>query len=262
MGYGDELLAAGQAQRLYDRDHAPVLITGCDDRPRWHEIWAGNPAIVHPERVPSTPDHLVLRNGPGCRPYIVYPFTAQAGWTFNRAFRARDHRARVYLTDAERQAGLSLARVVGRYILIEPYSKHPNLRWPLASWQALVEACPDLTFVQHTHAHSPALSGVLTVPATFRAACGLVAASACYIRTESGMCHAAAALARRQVTIWGGCMDWDVLGGYEYQIGVGVDQAPPSPCGSWETCDHCRRIMAAISVEAVERAIRAQLTPW
>jgi len=259
VGYGDELIAAGQAQRWFDEHGAASVIVGHDGQPRWSDIWIGNPAILTPYEV-LVADHRIV-NGPYCRPYIVYPFTEDTGWTFNTAFRAREHVARIYLTVDELRFGVQLQQQIGPYVLIEPYSKHDNLRWPFESWVTLIAALPDLIFVQHTHVEStrvvPGARDVMT--RTFRDACGLLASARLYVRGESGMCHAAAALGIPQVTIWGGCMDWNVLGGYPKQIGI-LNYTGGSPCGRWHPCDHCRRAMAEISVEQVVQSIQTMLT--
>lgn len=260
MGYGDEILAAGQAQRLYEMDpFRRVAICDRHNRVRWHDIWEGNSIIARPEDVAQGEDVQRLVSAPNARPYIVYPFTAESGWTFNPAFHARDHIARIYLTPAERARGAMAHTTYGPYILIEPWSKHENLRWPVERWHALVAACRDLnlTVVQHVHPETGVWAeGVHRESATFREACGLLTGASVYIRGESGMCHAAAALGVHQVTIWGGCMDWDVLGGYPRQLGVGIRQPP---CGSWKSCAHCRASMDAITVGEVVDALREQL---
>jgi len=261
MGYGDEILAAGQAQRLYNRSGERVEILDLNGQRRWHPIWEGNPVIVRPGD--DVGCYQSITSAPNARPYIVYPFTVDTGWHFNRDFRARDHRARIYLTDAERQCGLGTLAERGPYLLVEPYTKHENLRWPLALWKLLTRAlhrvCPDYAIVQHTHRDTvEVLPGAQAVHATFREACGLVASCACYIRSESGMCHAAAALGAYQVTIWGGCMDWEVLGGYPHQAGL-IDTGPQSPCGSWKRCLHCQQILTQIRVEMVVTAVQRQL---
>ena len=254
MGVGDEILAAGQAQRLFEADpwDRIVRIYDTHDRHRWHDIWDGNPIIAPPG---DTRPFQKLVNAKYARPYIVYPFTAETGWTFNRAFHARDHIARIYLTEAEVELGYQVLAQTGPYVLIEPYSKHGNLRWPMASWQQLIDRRTDLTFVQHIHEDSQVLDGVLPVRATFREACGLVASSRLYVRGESGMCHATAALGRPQVTIWGGCMEWDVLGGYPGQLGL----LRPPYCGSYQPCPHCQAAMASITVPEVSAAIDTAL---
>lgn len=256
MGWGDELVAAGQAQRLYEAHGTRVQILAADGTPRWHPIWDGNPILVRPEEVVNGPV-TTLRSGPGCRPYIVYPFSQETGWTFNTAFKAREYPARIYLTASERQRGIDARARYGPYVLFEPYTKHSNFLWPIQKWVQMVEACPDLTFVQHTHKDSPSWS-VRPEPATFREACGLIASAELYVRSESGLCHAAAALGVRQATLFGGCMDPDVMAGYQGQIVI-ADRGPQSPCGSWRPCAHCQDAMERISVEDVVAAMRAQL---
>ena len=255
IGVGDEILAAGQAQRHFDRTGERSYIVDRHNKARWHPIWEGNPVLVHPDRHmdPGTRLNRIV-NGPHARPYIVYPFTAESGWTFNRAFRARDHLARIYLTPEEHALGVLTRATVGPYILIEPWSKHPNLRWPLEHWADLIRARADLTFVQHVHADAPWLQGpnVHHVPATFRQACALVAHAQVYIRGESGLLHAAAALSVPAIALWGGCMDWDVLGGYPHEVGLGITTPP---CGRWLPCAHCVETMRAIRVADVLAAL-------
>jgi ribosomal protein S18 acetylase RimI-like enzyme len=253
MGWGDEILAAGQAEVWWRQHGQTSVIVDVHGRPRRHPIWDGNPCITQPQtRIP--PGEHTIVNGPHCRPYIVYPFTAESGWTFNRDFHARDHVARIYLTADEKALGHDLHKRVGDYVLIEPWSKHPNLRWPRAYWQALVESRPDITFVQHIHAGTDFyLDGVqLVTTPTFRAACGALEYARAYIRGESGMLHAAAALGIPAVAIWGACMDWDVLGGYSTHVGVGVSLAP---CGSYLPCLHCARAMDDIQPRNVSAAL-------
>lgn len=257
MGWGDEIVAAGQAQRLFEAHGIRVAICGANGQIRTHPIWAGNPAIA----VPDDPrwSTMTVTNGPNCRPYIVYPFSEETGWTFNQQFRCRDHIAKIYLTPAEVDRGVQAREHYGPFILIEPFTKHVNFQWPIERWNALVAACPDLTFVQHTHGESQLVDGAQHERATFRDACGLVAAADCYVRSESGMCHAAAALGIPQVTLFGGCMDPEVMAYYPKQAVI-ADWLAGSPCGSWKPCRHCAEAMDRIAVEQVADALRGQLS--
>jgi hypothetical protein len=259
VGWGDEILGAGQAQRLYDADPS-WRVAICDQfgAPRWHPMWDGNPIIAPPDAVAAGERVRTVTNGPNCRPYIVYPFTQQSGWTFNQDFKCREHLARIYLTPSERDRGVAARDRYGPYVLIEPFTKHENFRWPFDRWVQLVAACPSLTFVQHMHADSVAIPGAQREPATFREACGLAASADAYVRSESGLCHAAAALGCRQVTLFGGCMDASVMGGYAGQECL-VDDGPGSPCGSWMPCAHCRQAMARITVAHVRAALSRAL---
>lgn len=261
MGWGDEILAAGQAQRHFDTTGVPSLIVDTHDRPRWHPIWQDNPVVLHPDEVVDVERDAYNRllSAPNARPYIIYPFTAQSGWTFNRAFHARDHVARIYLTDAEKYRGIHV-RHGGPFVLIEPWSKHANLRWPREHWHALVQAIRHAGYrvVQHTHnATDYVVDGTDTIlTGNFREACGILNSASLYIRGESGMCHAAAALGIPQVTIWGACMDWDVLGGYPKQYGIVGDG---DACGSYKPCTHCSLTMLNIDPLRVFVGVRHQL---
>lgn len=264
MGFGDEIVAAGQAQRIFDADPSKrVAICGADGAVRWSPIWAGNPAIAHPDDVAAGEAVHRLMSGPNCRPYIVYPFSASSGWTFNKAFRCRDHVAKLYLTDVELAYGQQIREALRRpFVAVDVWSKHVNLRWPTDRWLDLFDALPDVLFVQQLYDGVPVLKARNVVQAptpSFRQACGLVASAAVYVRGESGMCHAAAALGIPQVTIFGGCMDPDVMAYYPLQFVIN-DGGPGSPCGSWHPCQHCADSMAGITVDHVAEALRDRLT--
>lgn len=249
-------MAAGQAESLYRSDPSSrVSIVGADSRPRWHPIWYGNPIIARPEDVTrgETITNLVV-NGPNCRPYIVYPFTKETGWTFNKDFRCRDHVAKIYLTAEERARGDAALEKYGPYVLIEPHTKHENFRWPIGKWAGLVKSFQGVTFVQHVHAESERAPGAHYEQATFREVCGLLTRASAYVRSESGLCHAAAAVGCPTVTIFGGCMDAEVMGWYQHQTCI-VDDGPKTPCGSWLPCAHCADVMKRLTVKRVAAAL-------
>lgn len=259
MGWGDELVAAGQAQRLFDADPSRrVAICDRVGQPRWHDMWLGNPIIARPADVAAGEAVHRLTSGPDARPYIVYPFTKDTGWTFNRAFRCRDHIAKIYLTAEEQHFATSMRQRIGPYVLIEPYTKHDNFRWPIERWQQVISRCPELTFLQHTHLESTSLPSAHHVAATFRQSCALIAQADLYVRSESGLCHAAAAFGIPQVTLFGGCMDAEVMAYYPMQR-VFADPGPQSPCGRWHPCSHCQACMDRITVDDVVGAMRQQL---
>lgn len=247
-------MAAGEAQRWFEATGKRSVIVDLDGHRRWHPIWDGNPVIVRPGETAT--DYYTIMNAAHCRPYIHYPFTAEGGWQFNTAFHCRDHIAKIYLTPDEIALGVDLQSHLGPYVLIEPWSKHANLTWPFDHWQALITALPHVRFVQHLHSNSRLLSGTHGVLATFREACGLIQSSLLYVRGESGLCHAAAALGRPQLTIWGACMDPDVMAYYPQQLVVENFNGQP-PCGSWKPCDHCAAAMRGIAVERVAQWIDA-----
>lgn len=261
MGFGDELMAAGHAQRVYDRDPSKrVAICDRNGRARWDPLWDGNPIIAPPHRVEACEDVHRIQNALGCRPYIKYPFTRSSGWTFTN-WRAADHLGRLYLTEQEQANGAHVRQALGSFVVIEPSpvsKSNPNKAWGFDRFVALVKANPSQRFVQFKHPDAKLIKGVTAVPApTFRDACGVLAASAGYVGPEGGLHHASAVLGVPAVVIFGGCASVKTTG-YPMHINL-ADDGPETPCGKWLPCAHCQAAMAKITVEQVTQAMRRML---
>jgi hypothetical protein len=234
MGYGDEIMAAGHAE---SQGH-PVRIVGTRGETRWHPLWEGNPYITRRMSDPA------IRNGPGCRPYLEYPFTHAGGAHFT-GWRARDHRGRLY--------GIEPGGVSGM-VVIEPNlasDGNPNKRWPLERWQSVVDARPDIPWLQMSGPH--ALRGVTQLrPPSFRVACGILAGARAALVPEGGLHHAAAALQVPAVVLFGQHTPLEVTGYPEQMNLTGGDG---EACGKWLPCEHCARAMDRITVDEVLRAL-------
>lgn len=259
MGYGDEIMAAGHAQRVYDADPSRRVAI-CDRRwhVRWHELWENNPIIAKPQDVARGEKVHEIKNAAMCRPYIEYPWHVDRPCRYT-AWRARDHVGRLYLTEAELALGERLRERFGPYVVIEPSAKsrNPNKSWITARWRTVVDACRDVRFVQMLHSgeSAPIASRVHHERlASFREACGVLAGSIGYVGTEGGMHHAAAALGLPAVVIFGGFISPNVTG-YEGHINL-VDTQPETPCGMWRPCSHCRRAMNRIPIRAVVKGVQ------
>lgn len=248
MSYGDEIMAAGQAAALAARVGRPVAIVGADGRPRRSEVWDGNPAID-----PASPVTLV--NGPRARPYLM-SLSRDAGAVFTD-WRARDEPGRLYLTADEMAYGSALRERLGPYVVVEPglaRNANPNKQWGRDRWQALARRVTSPRLVQLSEGHTPDLYWAEPVrPATFRLACAVLAHAAGAVLPEGGLHHAAAALGVPAVVIFGGHTSPETTG-YPAHVNLYPD-LPGSPCGQWRPCEHCRRAMAAITVDAVAAAL-------
>lgn len=246
MGWGDELMAAGQAARAARETGRKVAILDRYGQARVHEIWQGLDFISPVRRA----DVTTIVNGPGCRPYIRYPFTERGhdytGW------RARDHRPVLSPQVAQRTAAED-------WVLIEPTIKalaNRNKFWP--HWQAVVDALPAARFVQcrPPGEAGPALRGVLVVETpTFQDALRQLARARMFVGHEGGMHHAAAALGVPAVVVFGGSPSIEATG-YPDHINFGV----PDPCGRWEPCGHCAAAMQAITPASIAQAIEELLS--
>lgn len=242
MGWGDELMAAGQAARAARETGKRVAILDRHGMARVHELWEGLDFISQVR----APGIATVVNGPGCRPYIEYPFT-QRGHRYT-TWRARDHRPVISerLVRRDRSTGI---------VLIEPSIKdnaNPNKRW--TRWQEVVDALPKVAFVQCRPPSSaaPALRGVSVVETpTFLDALQWLARSRLYVGPEGGMHHAAAALGVPAVVVFGGSPSIEATG-YEDHINFGV----PDPCGRWEPCQHCADAMRSITPERIVEAVK------
>lgn len=201
MGIGDELLAAGEAARLYRRDGLPVCIIGRKG-PRWHPIWNGNPYLV-----PEPAGAATLLNGPGNRNYIDKDRSNRQRWAFRPDYRAE--RATIVLTPDEREAA---CRFPAGAVVLEPHVKagaSPNKDWGWSRWQRLANILSSLPgfppLVQLGPAGTRVLRGVRLFPTgDFRAACAALDRAALAILPEGGLHHAAAALGVPAIVIFGG----------------------------------------------------------
>jgi len=246
MGFGDEVMAAGRAEKLARQLGQPVRIVDLIGETRWSEVWNGNPWITQDPAAP------VIRDGPGCRPYIAYPFTSAGhGYT---DFQAREHRGRLYLNDAELFVGRRVAKD-GRFVVIEPNTKagsNVNKQWPRENWFDLVKELRDVRLVQIGLPEARRLRGVEFVPtASFRDGAGVLAASAGLVASEGGLHHAAAALDVPAVVIFGGSPSVRATG-YPEHINLGGQE----PCGRWQLCPHCAATMQGITPKLVAAAVR------
>ncbi len=86
MGYGDDLMASGEARELYGRVGKRIAI-GDGRRICWSPVFDNNPIIVRP----SEPRGAVawLDNYPGHRPYIDYAATHAIGLKYGGAAKSR-----------------------------------------------------------------------------------------------------------------------------------------------------------------------------
>jgi ADP-heptose:LPS heptosyltransferase len=154
--------------------------------------------------------------------------------------------------------GTRLRAEIGPYLLIEPDVKPlstPNKKWGLDRFAELVASMPDVTFVRaHGDECAPFPSVRNVYTRTFRDACGVLAASDGYVGNEGGLHHAAAALCRPAVVIFGGFIS-PITTGYASHTNI-ADHGPGSPCGRWLPCKHCAAAMAKITVAQVADAVR------
>lgn len=260
MGWGDEILVAGEAWRLQQTDSRPILVLNRHGCPRWHPLWEGNPRIVPPERFSAEEDVQRIVNGPRCRPYIDYeamrlnfeklfggrPFKPKVRhprlpWRFTNH---RCTRGELYCIEHLAPQGI---------VIIEPHVKpiQVNRDWGWGRWQAVVRLLPTLDWVQINPPGARLLEGVRHMPAgTFPEACRLLSGAAAYLGPEGGLYHAAAVFRVPSVAIFGGYIS-PTNQGYGDAVNLYEPMDGDSPCGQRVPCEHCVAALARITPEAV-----------
>jgi len=248
LGYGDEILATAHAKWALQKSdphyasattRQKVGILDARGQRRWHELWEGVEYIARPDESSD----LDIVNGPSDRLY----YTGMRG---NRIIwrRGAPRPGEIRLTDEERAWAENETKDYGeRFIVTESrYKKQggggANKRWPY--WSEFFANRPDV--VVYPMRDSP----------SFRHACAILERSGGYVGHEGGLHHAAAALGKRAVVIFGGYISPEVTG-YDGHINLYV----PDPeyrlgCGTVTPCQHCKESMSEITVEQVITAVK------
>jgi len=207
------------------------------------EVFKNNPRI---EKEPKHGQQIVrIENYPGKRPYIKLVTKERFYW--NERFVAEP--GEVWLDDEEKKLGIPGAVIVEPNVKAKsPFSM--NKAWPWERWQTLVKSL-DLPWVQLVHSDVPRLKGVKHVEATFREALSHINLASLVVTTDGAFHHAAAALRKPAVVLWGGLVSPLILG---YKGHKNIWHGAES-CGTVGECDHCKQAMASIEVDEVKEAI-------
>lgn len=252
MGWGDELMAAGEARRIHEIVGGKVkIVARTGGRTALSSVlWDNLDYIAKPgeEALAS------LVDSPFARPYRACFDPHGSCW---KPYRPRP--AEIRFTSRELQLAVSAG---SGFVLIEPLVKTcrdgtSNRDWGWDRYRALVSSRPRLRWVQVGRQNRATLPGVDLVPThSFREACAVLARAAVYVGPEGGLHHAAAALGIPAVVIFGGYIAPEVTG---YSFHVNIFSGEGLGCGRRESCGcDC---MARISTHAVAETLDAVLAP-
>jgi ADP-heptose:LPS heptosyltransferase len=247
LGYGDQLLATGIAKRARLFRPGKKICIGDGTQVECGEVFENNPHISR-EIVPGC---IWVHSHKGFRPYVENDKCTTEKLAWKREFKA--YPGELFLT-AEEKAKWTQTD----FVYIEPNIKGwlgPNKDWGFDRWQEVVNRLPGIRWVQGPGRKLDGVEQVQT--ASFRDACALLSRASLFVGTDGGLHHAAAALGKKAVVVWGGFTHPRNLG-YDDHINLhsGVE-----PCGSLKPCDHCKKAMDRITVEMVVKAIESCCLP-
>ena len=254
IGFGDDILVSAIVRKAHLKHGKPICVgDGRDIRvgdtstdTGIGQVFRNNPRIA----LEIYPGAVWVQNIMGQRPYIDYLRTTPEKVVYNQMFHVEP--GELYLTDDEKAKYAPL----GDFIYIEPNTKGTfggNKDWGFEKWAEVAKL--DLPFVQGS---GRKLDGVQQVHTeTFRDACSLLHRAAFFVGTDGGLHHAAAALGKRAVVVWGGLVSPKLLG---YASHLNLHSGTHS-CGTTTPCKHCRQALDWVTVDMVKDAIRSLAQP-
>ena len=263
MGYGDELMAAGQAMSLFDYHGGQkrVVILDAKGQPRRHELWEYCSYVALPDDMGKDEQFLFIVNGPNVRPYVDMLAMRK---NFERVFPGRPFTTKVFdrrlpwVYDMRHRAQPPILDLFerGKYhgnVVIEPHVKMsvaPNKDWGWDRWQRLVHLAPEVPWVQLGRPGARLLDGVgYHQTDTYTEAMRYLSGASAAVLPEGGLHHAAAAMGVRAVVIYGGFTS-PIITGYPTHVNLAYDEW--NPCGQkLAGCEHCKVAMESITPEAV-----------
>lgn len=240
MGLGDDIIVTSIAKRANTVTGKPVMV-GDGTRIIWSEVFRNNPRIT--DKI--SPDAVWVKNVSGNRPYIDYSKSDRTKFVW-KPYKVEP--GEIYFSADElrwQQKG---------FVYIEPNVKGSfggNKDWGFNRWQEVVNNLPGIWFVQGTGKKLNNVDQLETK--SFRDACALLSRASLFIGTDGGMHHAAAALGKRAVVVWGGLVGPNTLG-YDFHTNLCKSK---TFCGSQLTCPHCRQALDSITVTEVCDAVVA-----
>lgn len=242
MGYGDELLLTGIVKKAYKKTGKPVALgrhgKNYLEDALWGEVFENNPKIAEKPYQGCRWVHDIKEN----RPYIDYHATGD-----HVVYKKWDiEPGEIFFRPEE------LRHTQTDFIYIEPNVKGSfggNKDWGFDKWQEVVKRLP----YQFIQGRGRKLEGVEQVQTTsFRDACALLSRARLFVGTDGGLHHAAAALGKPAVVVWGGLVGPEILG---YHMHRNIRAEGVKDCGSHGKCQHCRDAMDRVSVDEVVNAI-------
>ncbi len=280
MGLGDELMATGDAARLYAETGRKVLIYDRNDRPRYHELFRGNPKIINPRDYKSDGEkggagNPIVRSGPGRRPYADYAAIEARGRKLNpgtkttkalrrvasRLFFVDSYRAmagEIYLDAHECSFAKKAVASLVPFIVLEPNIKGrvPAKQWGLDRWQRLCTLLLERgdTVVQIGNGGGTKLSGAVYIRTpTFRQAIAVMDHAKSFVVPEGGAHHAFGALHKKGVALFAGRTPLSLS--YPDQMTWYIPDRH-APCGiEHHDCPYCRQMWKNLLVDQVLRML-------
>ena len=265
MGYGDDLMVTGEVKELLKTRPKAKFIIGDGKKSFWSEIYYNNHSIISAKEINDYEEIIWINNYPHNRPYRIYDKkTHHIKYTWGKSYRVK--KGQIFFSEEEISFAKNIYEQIKKkslnkkIIYIEPNVKlskgYLNRDWGFDKWQKVVNTLKnDYVFFQVSYGNQKILKNAINLHnVNFRNACALLAKSDLYIGGHGGLSHAAAALNKKSVVIFGGWID-PLIVGYSFHTNLFIKNNE-SPCGAKNTCKHCIKCMELITVKMVTKEIK------
>ena len=266
MGWGDELMATGEARMLKEKypDHKILIHNGPSKHMKFRreEMFRNNPYWTPFEKLKEGEKFKVIKNQPKDRGYNVLSRSTANRLHFQKF---EPIPGDIFFDDEEIDfAKRELGELINQpFVYINPAVRGKisdnNKQWGFKKYQTIVKNNPQINFVQCEDGlkYTKWLEGVKRIVThTYRLSCSVMSHATCYISNEGGMVHGGAAVGIPGVVLYGHYTNPKSLG-YKNNINFAVDDPEyPYGCGTiHETCDKCIETMRNIPIEKVEKSL-------
>lgn len=279
MGLGDDIMATAFAKLEKEKYPDRQIIVGNFDKKIGVDsiIYENNPYITLQKNLVTNKIVHFVNNHADNRPYIDWDKTNLNNYVWN--FKFSPSPGQIFLSNSEIQNSKKIIEEAKKYwcekntqplkkiIFIEPTStkigeehylhfKHLNKDWGIQNWLELAEIIGnEYLIIQSTHDQETSLKNVYKCNVDFRTACAIINECDLFLGPEGGLGHAAAALSKPAVIIFGGWIHPSVTG-YSFHENIYID-IKGSPCGARSyQCDHCKKCMKQITITDVIDSIK------
>ena len=254
MGYGDEIMASAEVRLAKKKFPTHQIVIGNNKPYTWAKeqtsIFQNNPHITPVDKINYKQPIHYIHNYPGNRPYINNKLSDSETVRFNKQFKAI--KGDIFLSPQENKKLKELKNNYSDYILLHPAVKKTfikeNKDWGLQNWQELCDLLvgQGQKIIECTNTLKNASQETTN---SFRDMCLLISACKLVVTTEGGIHHAAGALRKNAVVIFGGRTSPETHG-YDSHINIYIE-TPESPCGKIKYCEHCEICMKCIKPEKI-----------
>ena len=282
MGYGDEIMATGFARLIKLENEDSQVVIGDEKRQigTISKVFLGNPYISHPQKLIKEKKVIWVNHSRFFRPYINYKETTEKKYAWNSNHKAIPGNL-FFSKDEKEKASNDLLTILKKWS--EKFQTKPkkiiffensfrvskfdfqkdrdeaiyryNKHLPNEKLIQIINSLKEYLFVQSVHEDSYLINceNVFHYKSNFREACSLLNISELYFGTHGGLSHAAAALNKKGVVIFGGWID-PLIVGYSFHNNIYVD-IDGSPCGSRVICQHCKDCIQKIDLSNLKNLI-------